>query len=90
MFDRVLIDTPREGVAAPLLVRDLLVEYFSVVGLDGGYVRAPKLATGVEPAHASLTFAFHVLKGGTLEDAFRHWHQGFRPLTDLSQVALAA
>jgi hypothetical protein len=31
----------------------------------------------------------HVLNG-TLEDAFRHWHQGFRPIADMSQVAVAA
>ena len=27
---------------------------------------------------------------GTLEHAFRHWHQGFRPLTDVSQLPLSA
>jgi hypothetical protein len=33
------------------------------------------------PFRSFLTFAFHVLNV-TLEDAFRHWHQGFRPLAD--------
>jgi len=27
---------------------------------------------------------------GTLEDAFRHWHKGFRPIADQPQLALSA
>jgi hypothetical protein len=27
---------------------------------------------------------------GTLEDAFRHWHKGFRPLAQQNQLALTA
>jgi hypothetical protein len=36
-----------------------------------------------------LDVRIHVLNG-TLEDAFRHWHKGFRPATDMSQFAVAA
>jgi hypothetical protein len=35
-----------------------------------------------------LEVRIHVLNQ-TLEDAFRHWHAGFRPLTDSSRVAMA-
>lgn len=36
-----------------------------------------------------LEVRVHVLND-TLEDAFRHWHQGFRPISDRSQGAAAA
>jgi hypothetical protein len=36
-----------------------------------------------------LDVRIHVLNG-TLEDAFRHWDQGFRPLADVSQIAASA
>jgi hypothetical protein len=36
-----------------------------------------------------LDVRIHVLNG-TLEDAFRHWHKGFRPVADQSQLALSA
>jgi hypothetical protein len=36
-----------------------------------------------------LDVRIHVLNG-TLEDAFRHWYQGFRPVPDQTQVALSA
>ncbi len=36
-----------------------------------------------------LDVRIHVLNG-TLEDAFRHWHKGFRPVIDQSLLALAA
>lgn len=36
-----------------------------------------------------LDVRIHVLNG-TLENAFRHWHQGFRPTSDESQAAAAA
>jgi len=36
-----------------------------------------------------LDVRIHVLNG-TLENAFRQWHQGFRPIADRSQVAVAA
>lgn len=36
-----------------------------------------------------LDVRIHVLNG-TLENAFRHWHQGFRPTSDGSQAAAAA
>jgi hypothetical protein len=36
-----------------------------------------------------LDVCIHVLNA-TWEDAFRHWHQGFRPLADLSQIAALA
>src|ERR1039457_325194 len=36
-----------------------------------------------------LEVRIHVLNG-TLEDAFRHWHKGFRPVNDPSQQALSA
>ena len=38
---------------------------------------------------AFLEVRIHVLNG-TLEDAFRRWHQGFRALQDRSHVALSA
>ena len=38
---------------------------------------------------AFLNVRVHVLNA-TLEDAFRHWHRGFRPLVDLLQPAAAA
>jgi hypothetical protein len=36
-----------------------------------------------------LEVRIHVLNS-TLEDAFRHWHQGFRPITDLSRLPASA
>jgi hypothetical protein len=36
-----------------------------------------------------LDVQIHVLNG-TLEDAFRHWYRGFRPVADMSQVVEAA
>ena len=36
-----------------------------------------------------LDVRIHVLNG-TLEDAFRHWHKGFRPVADQTQLALSA
>jgi hypothetical protein len=36
-----------------------------------------------------LEVRIHVLNG-TLEDAFRHWHQGFRPQADASQIPVSA
>src|SRR5580704_845485 len=36
-----------------------------------------------------LDVRIHVLNG-TLENAFRHWHQGFRPIAEPLQVAVAA
>jgi hypothetical protein len=36
-----------------------------------------------------LDVRIHVLNG-TLENAFRQWHQGFRPIADRSQVPVAA
>jgi hypothetical protein len=36
-----------------------------------------------------LGVRIHVLNG-TLEDAFRHWHQGFRPQADASQIPVSA
>jgi hypothetical protein len=36
-----------------------------------------------------LDVRIHVLNG-TLEDAFRHWHRGFRPIADQTQLALSA
>jgi hypothetical protein len=36
-----------------------------------------------------LEVRIHVLNG-TLEDAFRHWHQGFRPLVQPIQFAASA
>lgn len=36
-----------------------------------------------------LDVRIHVLNG-TLENAFRHWHQGFRPVVVPTQVALSA
>ncbi|MHB1712933.1 MAG: ISKra4 family transposase, partial [Acidimicrobiales bacterium] len=36
-----------------------------------------------------LDVRVHVLNG-TLEDAFRHWHKGFRPVADQTQLALSA
>ena len=36
-----------------------------------------------------LDVRIHVLNG-TLEDAFRHWHKGFRPVANMSQFAVAA
>jgi hypothetical protein len=36
-----------------------------------------------------LDVRIHVLNG-TLEDAFRHWHQGFRPFTDRSRLPASA
>jgi hypothetical protein len=36
-----------------------------------------------------LEVRIHVLNG-TLEDAFRHWHQGFRPSVDPIQFAASA
>jgi hypothetical protein len=33
-----------------------------------------------------LDVRIHVLNG----DAFRHWHKGFRPVADQSQLALSA
>jgi hypothetical protein len=36
-----------------------------------------------------LDVRVHVLNG-TLENAFRHWHQGFRPIAEPLQVAAAA
>ena len=36
-----------------------------------------------------LEVRIHVLNG-TLEDAFRHWHQGFRPIKHLSQLPASA
>ena len=36
-----------------------------------------------------LDVRIHVLNG-TLENAFRHWHQGFRSIADRSQVPVAA
>jgi hypothetical protein len=36
-----------------------------------------------------LDVRIHVLNG-TLEDAFRHWHQGFRPVVNPPRVAVAA
>jgi hypothetical protein len=38
---------------------------------------------------AFLNVRVHVLNA-TLEDAFRHWHRGFRPLVDLLQPAAVA
>jgi hypothetical protein len=38
---------------------------------------------------AFLNVRVHVLNA-TLEDAFRHWYRGFRPLVDLLQPAAAA
>jgi hypothetical protein len=38
---------------------------------------------------AFLNVRVHVLNA-TLEDAFRHWHRGFRPPEDLFQPAAAA
>jgi hypothetical protein len=36
-----------------------------------------------------LDVRIHVLNG-TLEDAFRHWHKGFLPVADQTQLALSA
>jgi hypothetical protein len=36
-----------------------------------------------------LDVRIHVLNG-TLEDAFRHWHKGFRPVADQTELALSA
>ena len=36
-----------------------------------------------------LDVRIHVLNG-TLEDAFRHWHKGFRPVADQTQLVLSA
>jgi hypothetical protein len=36
-----------------------------------------------------LDVRIHVLND-TLEDAFRHWHQGFRPIVDAAQAAVPA
>jgi hypothetical protein len=36
-----------------------------------------------------LEVRIHVLNG-TLEDAFRHWHQGFRPQVGASQIPVSA
>jgi hypothetical protein len=36
-----------------------------------------------------LDVRVHVLNG-TLEGAFRHWHQGFRPVADQTQQVLSA
>ena len=36
-----------------------------------------------------LDVRIHVLNG-RLEDAFRHWHKGFRPVADANQLALSA
>jgi hypothetical protein len=36
-----------------------------------------------------LDVRIHVLNG-SLEDAFRHWHKGFRPVADQAQLALSA
>jgi hypothetical protein len=36
-----------------------------------------------------LDVRIHVLNG-TLEDAFRHWHKGFRPVADQTQMARSA
>jgi hypothetical protein len=36
-----------------------------------------------------LEVRIHVLNG-TLEDAFRHWHKGFRPVNDQTQQVLSA
>src|ERR1700722_17693152 len=39
--------------------------------------------------HSFLDVRIHVLNG-TLENAFRHWHKGFRPVVVPTQVALSA
>ena len=36
-----------------------------------------------------LDARIHVLNG-TLEDAFRHWHKGFRPVGDQTRLVLSA
>jgi hypothetical protein len=36
-----------------------------------------------------LNVRIHVLNG-TLEDAFRHWHKGFRPVADQAQMTVSA
>jgi hypothetical protein len=36
-----------------------------------------------------LDVRIHVLNG-TLEDAFRHWHKGSRPIADQAELALLA
>ncbi len=36
-----------------------------------------------------LNVRIHVLND-TLEDAFRHWHKGFRPVPDKTELGLAA
>jgi len=48
-------------------------------------------ANEVEPTYvqAFIEVRIHVLNG-TLEDEFRYWHQGFRPVLRRSQVALSA
>jgi len=37
----------------------------------------------------SLDVRIHVLNG-TLEDAFRHWHKGFRPVADQTRQVMSA
>jgi hypothetical protein len=45
----------------------------------------------MEPVHfqSFLNVRIHVLNA-TLEDAFRHWHKGFRPVPDKTELGLAA
>ena len=40
-------------------------------------------------AQRFIDVRIHVING-TLEDAFRHWHKGFRPVVDQTQLVLSA
>ena len=53
------------------------------------FVKKQQMRWNRHTVQAFLEVRIHVLNR-TLEDAFRHWHAGFRPLTGNSQVAMAA
>ena len=52
-------------------------------------VRKQQMRWNRRTVQSFLDVRIHVLNG-TLENAFRQWHQGFRPIADRSQVAVAA
>jgi len=52
-------------------------------------VKKQRLRWNLHTIQRFLDVRIHVLNG-KLEDAFRHWHKGFRPVADANQLALSA
>lgn len=68
------------------------ISRFPSAPAPGGSPRSAAAVVSFDNRYTVLRFLdlrIHA-RNGTLEDAFRHWHKGFRPVTDQTPQVMSA